>query len=67
MLSAASYPPLHKTQERGTHSFAAGKGKSKYERLGHPPPAAATVEGSDFLEESVLEDGLVPRCCFCCC
>jgi len=25
MVSAASFPPLHKTQERGTHSFATGK------------------------------------------
>jgi hypothetical protein len=27
MISAASYPPLHKTQGRGTHSFITGKKK----------------------------------------
>jgi hypothetical protein len=29
MLSAASCPPLHKTQERGTHSFGAGSENRK--------------------------------------
>ena len=33
MVQAASYPPLHRTQERGTHS--AGTGREN--RKGHPP------------------------------
>jgi hypothetical protein len=35
MVSAASFPPLHRTQERGTHSF--GTGKKNHERPGRPP------------------------------
>ncbi len=33
---AASYPPLQKTQGRGTHSLEAGS-QNRIERLGHPP------------------------------
>jgi hypothetical protein len=36
ILQTASYPPLPKTQGRGTHSFGPGK-KSDAENLGHPP------------------------------
>jgi hypothetical protein len=35
MVSAASYPPLQKTQGRGTHS--SGTGKTTRGTLGHPP------------------------------
>ena len=35
MVSAASYPPLQKTQGRGTHSFEMGN-KKRTERPGHP-------------------------------
>jgi hypothetical protein len=34
MVSAASYPPLQKTQERGTHSVVAA---DEIKSLGHPP------------------------------
>jgi hypothetical protein len=35
MVSAASYPPLQKTQERGTRSFETGRRELK--GMGHPP------------------------------
>jgi RHS repeat-associated protein len=38
MVTAASYPPLQKTQGRGTPSFAMGK-RNATERVGHPPDA----------------------------
>jgi hypothetical protein len=40
ILQTASYPPLPKTQGRGTHSFGPGK-KSDAENLGHPPKDGA--------------------------
>src|SRR5579863_3605247 len=36
MMFAASYPPLHKTQGRGTHSFITER-KTGREGTGHPP------------------------------
>src|SRR5208282_127190 len=51
--SAASYPPLYKTQERGTHSFGMGKKKTRRERLGHPPggshPCKERKDGAPFV------------------
>jgi len=41
MVSAASFRPLQKTQERGTHSSEMGKGKRNPEKAGHPQSATA--------------------------
>ena len=50
MVQAASYPPLQRTQGRGTQSSGTGKAKKRGGRAGHPPhrigpaPAANQVE-----------------------
>jgi hypothetical protein len=37
MIQAASYPPLQRTQGRGTQSSGTGKVKKRVGRAGHPP------------------------------
>jgi len=37
MASAASFPPLHKTQGRGAHSLGSAKRETEAESVGHPP------------------------------
>jgi len=53
LASAASYPPLQKTQGRGTRSFETGK-KNRSERTGHPPEHSAgkpvTKQIEDFID-----------------
>ena len=54
MVSAASYPPLQKTQGRGTHSLDTGS-ENRIERPGHPPQAV--VEQGTGKEDDAGADG----------
>ncbi len=63
MVSAASYPPLQKTQERGTHSFESGK--KNHGKAGPPArislmllviPTCDEIIDGEYVLDSVLEN-----------
>lgn len=55
MVSAASHPPLQKSQERGTHSFETGNAK-RGERAGHPSSVTSISNSTGAVAQTYAYD-----------
>src|SRR5579863_6052529 len=53
MVQTASYPPLPRTQERGT--LCSGAGREQHGRAGHPPKVANRSTGVGVVEEAGVD------------